>query len=304
MDLLVVGSIGFDSVETPMGKSEKALGGTAVFCSASASYFARVGMVATVGTDFPEEHIRFLQSKNIDLSGLRVVDGETFHWGARYHDDMNLRDTLFTHLNVFKQFTPDLPENYRHAPYVFLGNIDPTLQLHVLEQVVNPKIVALDTMNFWIEGTPDALQQVLRRVKVLMINDEEARQLSGEKNLVQAARVIRKMGPEILIIKKGEHGALMIYENEYFYAPAFPLETVCDPTGAGDTFAGGFMGYLARAKRVDKRTLRRAMIYGSTMASYVVEGFSVQKLRGLRLEDIYGRFNAFYDLITFDREEV
>lgn len=302
MDLLVVGSIGFDSIETPHGKTEKQLGGTAVFCSVAASYFTKVGMVATVGSDFPEHHVDFLKSKNVDLTGLTKLDGETFHWGARYHHNMNRRDTLFTHLNVFEQFSPEIPQAYRDTPFLFLGNIAPSLQMHVLDQMTAPKIVALDTMNFWIEGTPDDLAKVLRKTKVLLVNDEEAAQLTGEGNHLKAAKAINKMGPEIVIIKKGEHGAAMIHDNEYFYAPAFPLDQVSDPTGAGDTFAGGFMGYLAKASRIDKGTLRRAMVFGSAMASFAVENFSVERLRHLVSDEIDQRFDAFHEMVSFERE--
>ncbi len=299
MDLLVVGSIGFDTVETPQGKSERALGGTAVYCSVAASYFARVGMVAAVGTDFPQEHVQFLQEKGIDVTGLMTLEGETFHWGGRYHTDMNSRDTLFTRLNVFENFEPDVPEIYRNTPFVFLGNIDPRLQLHVLDQVHQPRLVALDTMNYWINGTPDSLREVLRRIDVLFVNDEEARLLSGECSLLRCARLIRDMGPSVIVIKKGEHGALLFHEDEVFFAPAYPLETVVDPTGAGDTFAGGFMGYLASVARTDDDTLRRAMIYGSTLASFAVEDFSVENLRRLQERDILERMAAFHRLTHF-----
>lgn len=302
MDLLVVGSVGFDSIETPHGSTERLLGGTAVFCSLAASYFTKVGMVATVGTDFPQEHVDFLQEKKIDLTGLTTMEGETFHWGARYHENMNKRDTLFTDLNVFEFFSPEIPRAYRDTPCLFLGNIGPDLQLHVLDQMKSPEIVALDTMNYWIERTPADLAKVLKKIMVLLVNDEEATQLTGESNLKRAALGITNMGPKIVIIKKGEHGAVLVHEDDYFYAPAFPLERVNDPTGAGDTFAGGFMGYLAKARRVDKETLRRAMVYGSTLASFAVEDFSVERLRTLAPEEIAGRFNAFHDMVTFERE--
>ncbi|RME00353.1 MAG: sugar kinase, partial [Calditrichaeota bacterium] len=281
MKLLVVGSIGFDTVETPGGKSERALGGTAVYFSMAASYFTRVGMVAAVGTDFPEEYVQLLRQKGVDLSGLMTLKGETFHWGGKYHADMNSRDTLFTHLNVFKDFQPQVPAAYRNTPFIFLGNIDPSLQLHVLEQIDQPRLVALDTMNYWIDGTPEALKQVLSHIDLLFVNDEEARQLSGEISLIKAARKIQQMGPKMIIVKKGEHGALLIREQEIFFAPAYPLETVKDPTGAGDTFAGGFMGYLAKANAFDEMSLRRAMIYGSTLASFAVEDFSIENLKCL-----------------------
>lgn len=302
MDLLVVGSVGFDSIETPHGSTEKLLGGTAVFCSVAASYFTKVGMVATVGTDFPQAHLDFLQEKNIDLKGLTTMNGETFHWGARYHKNMNKRETLFTDLNVFEHFSPEIPPAYRDTPCLFLGNIGPNLQLHVLDQMKAPEIIALDTMNYWIERTPDDLTKVLKKIMVLLVNDEEASQLTGESNLKRAALAITKMGPKIIIIKKGEHGAVLVSGDDYFCAPAFPLEHVNDPTGAGDTFAGGFMGYLAKTKRVDKNTLRRAMVYGSTLASFAVENFSVERLRTLAPEEITGRFNDFHDMVVFERE--
>ncbi len=302
MNLLVVGSIGFDTVETPHGKSEKALGGTAVYCSVAASYFTKVGMVAAVGTDFPKQHTEFLKQKGIDLTGLMTLPGETFHWGGRYHPDMNSRDTLFTHLNVFQDFKPTLPKSYCTAPLVFLGNIHPQLQLHVLEQVKEPQLVALDTMNYWIEGTPDLLKDVLKQVDILFVNDEEARQLANEMNLLRAARKIWAMGPRIIVIKKGEHGALLFYEGDIFFAPAYPLENVVDPTGAGDTFAGGFMGYLATTQNFDHNHLRCAMIYGSTLASFAVEDFSIEKLRTLEERDIFERFAAFQRLTQFSRE--
>lgn len=302
MELLVVGSIGFDTIETPHGKVEKALGGTAVYCSLAASYFARVGMVATVGSDFPDEHVTLLREKKVDLTGLSTLEGETFHWGARYHENMNTRETLFTYLNVFQHFSPQIPDAYRQSTCLFLGNIDPHLQLHVLEQMNEVEIVALDTMNYWIERTPEALQKVLRKCRILLVNDEEALQLTGERTVLRAARAISKMGPKIAIIKKGEHGALMLHDGEYFYAPAFPLEQVKDPTGAGDTFAGGFMGYLAKTRRVERSTLRRAMIYGATLASFAVEDFSIERMRRLQPAEITNRFAAFHDLVSFERE--
>ena len=302
MNLLVVGSIGFDTVETPHGRSEKALGGTAVYCSVAASYFTQVGMVAAVGTDFPDEHVNFLKQKGVDVSGLMTLDGKTFHWGGRYHSDMNSRDTLFTHLNVFQNFKPIVPESCRDVPFVFLGNIDPGLQMHVLEQVRHPKLVALDTMNYWIEGTPDSLRRILQHVDVLFVNDEEARLLTGEYSLPRAAGKIRRMGPRIIVIKKGEHGALLFHDHDIFFAPAYPLERVIDPTGAGDTFAGGFMGYLASIQHTDDAHLRRAMIYGSTLASFVVEDYSINNLRNLSKQAILDRFTAFQKMTHFTGE--
>ena len=302
MDLLIVGTIGFDTVETPAGKSPDGLGGTATFCSLSASFFTNAGIVACVGTDFSDDDFNLFKKNKVNLDGLSVIEGKTFAWGAKYHQNMNMRETLYTHLNVFESFTPNLPAAHKKTPYVFLANIDPNLQMHVLEQVENPEVVALDTMNYWIEGTPDALKMALTKARVLLVNDEEAEQLTGEKNILRAAQEIAKMGPEIVIIKKGEHGALMINDDEYFYAPAFPLDKVVDPTGAGDTFAGGFMGYLAMSKKVNKDILRRAMIYGSTMASFAVEDFSVNRLKTLTKNDIQVRFNAFHNLTAFEQE--
>ncbi|HHL73553.1 MAG TPA: sugar kinase [Bacteroidetes bacterium] len=300
MNLIVVGSVSFDTVETPKARKDLVLGGTAVFFSIASSYFTRVGMVGAVGTDFPDEHIELLRLHKVDLQGLASMDGKTFHWGGRYHDNMNSRDTLFTHLNVFENFSPELPAAYCDVPYVFLGNIAPALQLHVLDQVHNPEFIALDTMNFWIDGALDDLKKVLKRIDLIFVNDEEAMQLSGEHNLLKATRAIQSMGPKIVVIKKGEHGAFLFHEDARFYAPAFPLEEVHDPTGAGDTFAGGFMGFLAGCKRVDDTSLRQAMIYGSTMASYAVEDFSVHRLQKLQRSDIDARFRAFHEMTRFD----
>ncbi len=303
MNLIVVGSVSFDTVETPRARKDLVLGGTAVFFSIASSYFTRVGMVGAVGTDFPDEHIELLKLHQVDLQGLTSIEGKTFHWGGRYHDNMNSRDTLFTHLNVFENFTPEIPPAYRDVPFVFLGNIAPALQLHVLEQVNNPQFIALDTMNFWIDGALEDLKKVLKRIHTVFVNDEEAMLLSGEHNLLKATRAIQSMGPKIVVIKKGEHGAFLFNEQERFYAPAFPLEEVHDPTGAGDTFAGGFMGFLAGRNRVDDTTLRQAMIYGSTMASYAVEDFSVHRLQKLDKADIDARFQAFHDMTRFEPVE-
>lgn len=303
MQLIVVGSMGFDTVETPHGRVEKELGGTAVFFSLAASYFARVGLVAAIGTDFPEHHISMLQQRGVDLSGLIAMQGETFHWGGRYHDNMNARDTLFTHLNVFKDFRPQVPEQYREAPFVFLGNIDPVLQLHVLEQMHAPKLVALDTMNYWIDGAPGALRQVLQRVHIVFINEEEARQLSGEYNLIRAAETIQQLGPPIVVVKKGEHGAILVNRKDVFFAPGFPLQRVSDPTGAGDTFAGGFMGYLAKANAWEDRHLRRATICGSSLASFAVEDFSIHRLLAISSRDIMDRIATFHKLTSFDVDD-
>lgn len=299
MSLLVIGSLGLDTVETPFGAVENAIGGTAVFCSVSASHFTQVNLVGVVGEDFPPSDIIFLRSRGVDLDGLEIKPGKSFSWGARYGYDLNSRDTLFTHLNVFEAFNPRIPEKYRDTPFVFLGNIGPDLQLSVLEQIKQPQLVALDTMNYWIERTPAELARVLKRVDVLLVNDSEMRQLSGEHNLLKAARQVRAMGPKIIVVKKGEHGAIMITDGRFFYAPAFPLENVFDPTGAGDTFAGGFMGFLTKCRRIDEDALRQAIIYGSTFASFVVEDFSIGRLRHLREDDIRTRFINFHEMTRF-----
>lgn len=300
MSLLVVGSLGLDTVETPFGKATDVIGGTAIYCGVTASYFTTVRLVGVVGEDFPQVEIDYFRQRGIDLSGLEIKPGKSFSWGGRYHLDLNMRDTLFTHLNVFESFRPTLPPQYRDTPFVFLGNIGPELQLEVLNQMTTPpRLVSLDTMNYWIERTPEALSRVLRHVDVLLVNDSEARQLAREANLVKASRYIHDLGPKTIIIKKGEHGALMISRGQYFWAPAYPLENVFDPTGAGDTFAGGFMGYLAQAGAIDDRTLRQAVIYGSTFASFVVEDFSLRRIRNLSPEEITRRFNEFHTMTRF-----
>ncbi len=301
MSLLVIGSIGLDTIETPFGRVEDVIGGTAIYCGVTASYFAGVRLVGVVGEDFPREEIAFLQSRNIDLAGLEIKPGKSFRWSGKYHLDLNSRDTLFTHLNVFETFQPVIPEQYRDTPFVFLGNIGPDLQLDVLNQVSHPKLVALDTMNYWIERTPEALHRVLARIDVLLVNDSEARQLAGEPNLVKAAKLIRQMGPKIIIIKKGEHGAVMVSDGQFFCAPAFPLENAFDPTGAGDTFAGGFMGYVAKAGKFDDETLRQAVVYGSAFASFAVEKFSLDRIRDLKEDEVRGRFAEFQSMTRFTR---
>jgi sugar/nucleoside kinase (ribokinase family) len=299
MKLVVVGSVGLDDVETPFGKVERALGGSATYFSLSASYFARTGFVGVVGNDWPEEANTLLASRGVDLAGLERADGLTFRWAGRYGFDLNSRDTLLTELNVFADFNPVLPDNYRSAKYLFLGNIHPELQLRVLEQSTAAEFVALDTMNFWISGTPEPLRRVLSRVHGLLINDSEARQLSGETNIVSAARAIAAMGPSLIIIKRGEYGALVYREGEFFFVPGYPLENVIDPTGAGDSFAGGFMGYIAARDDLRWSTLCQAMVAGSTVASFCVEGFSVDRLRTLTLSEISQRAARFRALTDF-----
>jgi sugar/nucleoside kinase (ribokinase family) len=299
--ILVVGSVALDSVKTPFGEVSRVVGGAATYFSVAASFFADVRVVAVVGNDFGPHLAHVFGNRRIDLSGLQQVPGETFRWKGEYGFDLNSRETIYTHLNVFEHFAPVIPEAYRQSPFVFLGNIHPSLQKQVLDQVQGPRLIGADTMNYWIERTPDELREVLRRVDVLLINDSEARQLAGEANLVKAARVIQDMGPRTLVIKRGEHGVLMTRpEGGFFAAPAMPLEQVFDPTGAGDTFAGGFMGYLASCDAVTDGALARAIIYGSTLASFAVEDFSVDRLLRLTREEIGARFADFKTLTHFD----
>lgn len=302
MSLLVVGSVALDTIETPFGKADDALGGSATFISAAASFFMKeISLVGVVGSDFPKEHIAFLAGKGINLDGLQIIEGgKTFRWSGRYHFDLNTRDTLDTQLNVFENFNPIIPEAAKNAEYVVLGNIHPALQLQVLDQVKNPKLVIADTMNFWISGAYDQLVKTLARVDLLSINDSEARELAKEHNLVKAARKIMEMGPHTLIIKKGEHGALLFTSDSIFSAPAYPLEDIFDPTGAGDTFMGGFIGYLAKHDKLDLDHLKRAVIYGSTLASYSVEKFSLERLQNLTSKEIESRYRQFKNLSQFE----
>ena len=300
--LLVVGSVAIDWIITPHAEREESVGGSATFFAMAASYLSRVRLVGVVGGDFPPAAVRDLRDRGVDLTGLEIIpDGKTFRWKGRYHDNMNDRDTLSTDLNVFEQFVPKLPPDYRTSDYLFLANIQPGLQEQVFTQMQRPKLVGLDTMNLWISIANEELRSVLRHVDVLMLNDEEARQLSGEHNLVKAARAVQKLGPKNLVIKRGENGALLFdRDGEMFAAPALPLEEVIDPTGAGDSFAGGFMGYLARpGVEPNGGSLRTAMIYGSVMASFCVEGFSYDRLRGLDATSIQHRFEAFSKLTNF-----
>ncbi|HEX9653738.1 MAG TPA: PfkB family carbohydrate kinase [bacterium] len=300
MSILVVGSVALDHVETPFGSVKDALGGSAIYFSAAASYFAAVRVVGVVGEDFPHDQLGFLKKRTVDFQGLETQPGKTFRWGGRYDFDLNSRTTLFTHLNVFEHFDPVIPESYRDSEYIFLGNIAPELQLDILKQIRSPKLVALDTMNYWIEGSLPDLRKTLEKVQVLLLNDSEARQLAQEANLVKAARIICKMGPEVLVIKKGEHGALLFMGNDVFWAPAYLLETIYDPTGAGDTFAGGFIGYLAKLGIVSPDNYKRALVFGSAMASFCVESFSVDRLQDLKPEEIRARFTAFWHMTNFD----
>jgi len=300
MDILVIGSVAFDSVETPFGCGDDFLGGSATYFSTSASFFTGVQLVAVVGEDFPEEPRQFLSSRGVDLTGLQTRPGKTFRWKGRYGYDLNEAQTLETHLNVFETFHPELPESYRQAKFVFLANIDPELQLEVLQQVEKPKLIACDTMNFWIDGKRDALIRTLGHVDILVINEAEVRQLADEANLVKASRAVLAMGPKTLVVKRGEYGVLVFTEHSVFSAPAYPLEEVFDPTGAGDTFAGGFMGYLAATNNLTEETIRKATVFGSVMASFTVEDFSLNRLRKLNWEEIEDRFRRFQALTAFE----
>ena len=295
MSILVVGTVAFDTVETPFGRAERILGGSATYASLAARVVgAPVHLNAVVGRDFPDAHVAALTDRGVDVEGLvRDPEGETFFWAGRYHYDLNTRDTLATHLNVLATFEPDLPAAYRAPEIVCLGNLDPTVQGSVIDQTDGQGLVVADTMNFWIDNTPDALAETLRRVDVLVINDEEARQLSGQPNLVRAARDVRAMGPGTVIVKKGEHGALLFCGDDVFVAPAYPLEDVIDPTGAGDTFLGGFAGHLARVGSTDAEAMRQAVVVGSALASFVVEAFGPERLLGVTPEELDERIEAF-----------
>jgi sugar/nucleoside kinase (ribokinase family) len=304
MSLLVVGSTALDSLETPFGKAEKIIGGSGTYISMAASYFTRsTRLVGVVGYDFPKEEIKMLAGKGIDLEGLQVrEDIKSFFWSGRYHNDMNTRDTLVTELNALGEFDPLIPAAYKNSEYLMLGNLAPAVQKQVIERLdKRPKLIAMDTMNFWMDIAMDDLKAVLKMIDVLIINDSEARQLSGEYSLVKAAATIRKMGPGTLIIKKGEHGALLFSQNEVFYAPALPLEEVFDPTGAGDTFAGGFIGFMARNKANDFESMKNGVIYGSAMASFCVEKFGPERLKNLSPEEIEKRVDLFQELVQFKK---
>ncbi|MSN25042.1 MAG: sugar kinase [Geobacter sp.] len=299
MSVVVVGTVAFDTVETPFGKQENVLGGSATYFSTSASFFTDISLVAVVGEDFPQEHVSFLKSRNIDTAGLQRIPGKTFHWSGRYGYDLNEAQTLDTQLNVLMEFQPNLPEAYRDAEYLFLANIDPDLQMQVLEQVKSPKLVACDTMNFWISSKPESLKKVLQKVDIVVINEGEARQFTGESNLVKAARQIIALGCKRLVIKRGEYGVLMFTADTVFAAPAYPLEDVFDPTGAGDTFAGGFMGYLANTGNLSEDGIRQALIFGSVMASFNVEDFSLDRMKRLDYGEIEARYKNFKSLTSF-----
>ena len=302
--LVIVGTVAFDAIETPFGKTDKILGGAATFIGlAAANYHVDGAIVSVVGGDFPQSYLDLLADKGMDCKGIEVVkDGKTFFWAGKYHNDMNSRDTLVTELNVLAGFQPVVPENYRDAELVLLGNLHPDVQMSVVDQMTAPKLVILDTMNFWMEHTWDALIQVLVKVDVISINDEEARQLSGEYSLVRAANKIQTMGPKYVIIKKGEHGALLFHKEEVFYAPALPLEEVFDPTGAGDTFAGGFAGYLTQTEDYSFENMKKAIVHGSALASFCVEKFGTERLQTLKRDELYSRLQQFNQLTQFDIE--
>lgn len=303
--LVIVGTVAFDAIETPFGKTDKILGGAATYIGLSASQFnIDSSVISIVGGDFPQEYLDLLSNKNIDISGIEIVkEGKTFFWSGRYHNDMNSRDTLVTELNTLADFKPVVPENYRDAEIVMLGNLHPLVQQGVLDQMnTKPKLAILDTMNFWMDCALDDLLKVIKNIDVITINDEEARQLTGEYSLVVAARKIHKMGPKYVVIKKGEHGALLFHNNETFYAPALPLEAVFDPTGAGDTFAGGFAGYLAKTRNISFENMKKAVIYGSTLASFCVEKFGTERMQNLSNQEVQERLKAFKQLTQFEIE--
>jgi sugar/nucleoside kinase (ribokinase family) len=302
MSVLVVGSVALDSVETPFGKADDVLGGSANFFSASASHLTKVSVVGVIGSDYPVEKLEPLKARGVDYSGLEKAEGDSFRWRARYRHDLNSAETLETHLGVFSRFSPKIPEKLRSSQYVFLGNIDPRLQLDVLSQVKKPKLIACDTMNFWIQSRRPDLLELLGRVDLVTLNDAEARQLTEKANLVQAAQWIMARGPRHVIIKKGEHGAFMFTEKSIFFAPAYPLESVFDPTGAGDAFAGGFIGYLAATDDLSEANMRRAVIFGSVMGSFAVEKFSIERLMTVTRAEIDQRMRDMRRLVAFEEE--
>jgi sugar/nucleoside kinase (ribokinase family) len=299
MSILVVGSVAFDVLKTPSKDADRVLGGAATYFALSASFFTPVNVVAVVGEDFTPEDRRAFEGRSVDLSGLETAPGKTFRWGGQYSSDLTTRTTLFTELGVFETFQPTIPSHFRESSLVFLANIHPTLQVDVMKQVSSPRLIGADTMNYWIERTPAELREMLSKVDVLVINDEEARQLGEEHNLVKAAAKIRAMGPSTLVVKRGEYGVLCFRENERFATVSFPLETVVDPTGAGDSFAGGFMGYLSSTQTVDDRAVRQAIIFGSVLGSFCVEDLGTARLARLTRDEVYGRYQDFKRLTDF-----
>ncbi|MDD5747873.1 MAG: PfkB family carbohydrate kinase [Actinomycetota bacterium] len=302
MTLLVVGSVALDSVKTPFGEAREVLGGAATYFSVAASYYTSVSMIAVVGTDFPKTHIDFLKSQNIEIDGLEIREGKTFRWAGAYGYDLNERDTIDTSLNVFENFNPKLLEKHKESEYVFLANIDPVLQHSVINQVESPRFCALDTMNFWIDNKNSELKKTISEVDAFVLNDSECRHLAEEPNLIKAARKIIEMGPRILVVKKGEHGALLFTKENVFSAPAFPIEDVFDPTGAGDSFAGGFMGHIAKTGDITEENMRRAILYGTVMASFCVEKFSVEGMVNIGEKEIEERFSMLREMVNFGSE--
>lgn len=303
--LLIVGTVAFDAIETPFGKTDKILGGAATYIGLSASQFGvKSAIISVVGGDFPEEHLEMLRNKGIDTTGIEIIkEGKTFFWSGKYHNDLNTRDTLITDLNVLADFNPVVPSNYKDCDFLMLGNLHPAVQMAVINQIhKRPKLVVLDTMNFWMDNSMDELMAVIKKIDVITINDEEARQLSGEYSLVRAAQKIHKMGPKYVVIKKGEHGALLFNDNNVFFAPALPLEEVFDPTGAGDTFAGGFIGYLASTQDISFENMKRAIIYGSNLASFCVEKFGTERMENLSQKEVQTRLHQFKELTQFEIE--
>lgn len=299
MSILVVGSVAIDSVKTPFGKREEALGGSATYFSVAASFFTKVEIIATVGTDFPKKYISLFKNRGIGTGGLKIVKGETFRWKGSYDYDLNTAHTIATHLNVFKDFKPEIPADLKNMKYVFLANIDPELQYEVLKQIKNPRLVACDSMNYWIENKRQKFERLLDKVDILFLNDSEARQFTKEPNLMRAAKMLVSMGPKAVIIKKGEHGVIYISGKSHFIAPAYLLESVFDPTGAGDTFAGGVMGFLSRSGKIDEANIRKSIIYGSILASFAVEDFSVNRLLEISMDDIGARYSHFREITKF-----
>ena len=299
MSILVVGSVAIDSVQTPFGKREEALGGSATYFSMAASFFSRVNIVATVGADFPRKYLSLFKSKNIGTEGLHIAKGKTFRWKGRYDYDLNTAHTVYTHLNVFQDFKPEVPRDLKDSKFVFLANIDPELQYNVLKQVRKPKLVACDSMNYWLEHKKKEFETLLDKVDIILLNDSEARQFTGESNLIRAAKIIISFGPRAVIIKKGEHGVIYFSKNTHFIAPAYLLETVYDPTGAGDTFAGGMIGFLSKAGTLTEANIRKSVIYGSILASFAVEDFSVDRMLEISMEDINARYRHFNEITKF-----
>lgn len=299
MSLLVVGSVAIDSIQTPFGKRDNLLGGSATYFSIAASIFAKVSIIAVVGEDFPKKYIKIFKERGIDIDGLSVAMGKTFSWKGRYDYDLNKADTIYTHLNVFKDFRPQVPDRFKKAKFLFLANIDPEVQCNVLNQMDKAEFIACDSMNYWITHKKRKLEKVLEEVDIFLLNDAEARQFTGEANLLKAAQLILSFGPKAVIIKKGEHGVLYCSKDSFFLTPAYPLESVSDPTGAGDTFAGGMIGYLSKIKKINESSIRKAIVYGSILASFAVEDFSVNRLLELSMAEIEARYRHFMQVTRF-----